>query len=351
MTIPNIFHFINIGPREFNLLHYLSIMSAYTLNKPDAIYLYCEYEQKDNVFWELLKDIITIVKIEPPTEYKGVLLDSYPYKADIIRMQKLIEMGGIYMDLDIISLKPLTCFLDRDIVMGAEACDSPDTTDVRQFKSITNAVILTEPNNPFMKQWFDEMAYNINGKPWAYHAVYLPKLMLERENNYNVWLEPKKTFMPFCFRDNFIFRSEMKHKRYLLNDSYTIHLWENIWKNEYISKLDIEYFNTNNNLFTELFDHYLDNIYDNIDILVDIIQNSYKLGNTEKTTYYGKMYLDLCERYNSKICIDNICMIYKKSDDNICRASRINKQRISNTKINTNRLFRNNTILQAFAEI
>ncbi len=344
MTIPNIFHFINIGPREFNLLHYLSIMSAYKQNNPSKIYIYCDTYQKNNIYWELLKNIVTIVKINPPSFHKGIPLESYHYKADIIRMEKLLEKGGIYMDLDVLSLKPLTCFLDNNIVLGAEMASDSETTDINEFTSITNAVILTESNNKFIKDWFSQIADNLTGKPWAYHAVCLPKNILLKKN-YDVTLVPKKSFMPFCFRYDYIFKQEMKYKRKELVDSYTIHLWENIWKDQYISKLDVGYFNSNNNLLTELFGNYLDDIYNSIDMVVQIIKSSYENGDSEKLYYYGKMYLDLCKRYDSKIDCELIRFIYNANSDALC----CNKNK--HTETETTKKFYKSSVMKALDEI
>lgn len=313
MTIPNIFHFINIGPREFNLVHYLSIMTAYKQNNPTHIYLYCDTIQKNNIYWDMLKNIVTIVEIVPPSYHKGILLKSYHYKADIIRMEKLLEMGGIYMDLDVLSLKPLTNFLDKNIVLGAETATDKNSINITDFESITNAVILSEPNNKFIKDWFSQIGDNLTEKPWAYHAVCLPKEILA-QTEYDVTLEPKTSFMPFCFRDDYIFSTEMKHRREELHKSYTIHLWENIWKDKYISKIDIGYFNAHNNLMTELFGDYLDDIYDNLDNIIKIIRDSYKMDDSEKLYYYGKMYLDLCKRYSSKIDPALIRFIYSANN-------------------------------------
>ena len=194
MTIPNIIHFINIGPREFNLLHFISIYSAYKLNKPDKIYVYCDHKQENNIYYEILKNIVEYEYVQAPTEINGIQLNSYQYKADIIRMNKLIERGGIYMDLDVISLKPLTKFLNYSMVLGSElSLKDPNSTNINDFSSITNAVILTEPDNEFMKEWLRQIPDNIIGKVWAYHAVCLPKKIL-LNNMYNVHLEPQKSF-------------------------------------------------------------------------------------------------------------------------------------------------------------
>jgi hypothetical protein len=287
--IPNIFHFINIGPREFNMMHFLSIYTAYIQNKPDKIYVYVDHEQKNNIYWEILKDIVEYTYITPPTHYNNIELNSYHYKADIIRMEKLIEHGGIYMDLDILSLKPLTHLLGHKLVLGSEASDDPNSIKLEEFKSITNAVIMSEPNNPFIKDWYKEIGNNLVGKPWAYHAVCLPKdMLMNNPGKYDVHLEPSKTFMPFCFRYPYIWDDNQISKKDCLEESYTIHLWENIWSRDYISQLSVSYFKNRTNIMTILFRDNMKILSENKNKIQQIISNCVGKDN-DKALYYMNM--------------------------------------------------------------
>lgn len=297
--IPNIFHFINIGPREFNMMHFMSVYSAYILNKPKKIYVYVDHEQKDNVYWELLKsvDVLEYEFVTVSDSYEGHLLTSYQYKADIIRMQKLIERGGIYMDLDVLSLKPLTKFLEHKIVLGSEMSDDRSSTDVNQFKSITNAVLMTESNNDFMKFWYRNVGDNLVDKPWAYHAVTLPQILLKQLSDTDIYLfnsvhlEPSKTFMPFCFRDPFIWDPLQIDRLTELDESYTVHLWETIWSKDYVSKLNLEYFNNSKCILTQLFKQSIDMLYmqTTVDKIKIIIKNSIANNNKDKVSEYVAM--------------------------------------------------------------
>ncbi len=270
--IPNIFHFINIGPRKLDMIHYLSIVSAHTYNNPDVIYLYCSEPQDGNIYFDCLKEIVTVEYVDMEKYYKmGIETNYYQYLADLIRMEKLIERGGIYMDLDMICLKSLTTFLKYPVVLGSELSTTPDTIDIREFESISNAIIMAEPNNKFIKNWYAKIPEHMSDDNWAYHAVVLPKIMLledlDRQNKlYDVHLEPQKTFVPFCFRDPFIFDNDKKHMISKLENSYTMHLWETIWYNNYLWNIDLGYYPANDNIFTDktkslmeiLFRHILD---------------------------------------------------------------------------------------------
>ena len=252
--IPNIIHFLFFGFTDFEFFHYLAIVTAYNVQKPDKIYLYNQKEPINNKYWLLIKKYVEIVHIDPPTEFKGIKLESYQYKADIVRMEKLLEHGGIYLDIDVLVLKPFHHLLEYNCVVGAESGPS-DTTNINEIGSITNAVLMCEPNHPFIKKWYDSIADNIVGKCWAYHAVCLPKILL-LDNSDNVHIEPKRSFMPFCFRDKYIFNTNDKDRKSELNDSYTIHLWETIWLKPILKHIDYEWMKENDCIFSELFSGY-----------------------------------------------------------------------------------------------
>jgi len=277
-------------------------MSAYELNKPDKIYIYITQEQYNDFFWDILKDIpeIEFEYVEERDEYKGAPLASYQYKADVIRMEKLIERGGVYMDLDILSLKPVTNFLTKKLVVGGESQGDTNSNGLDSVGSVANGVLISEPNNPFIMEWLKRIPDNIVGKPWAYHAVNLPKNILA-EGNYDIHLEPTKSFFPFCFRYHYIFRDNMKDKITELMDSYTIHLWETIWHNDYISKFSVKYFSENDNIFTWLFGKYLRILHDNLPKLDNIIERAHTYNWNKLLLKYCDMYIDLCYRYGDKI--------------------------------------------------
>lgn len=253
--IPNIVHFLFFGFTEFEFFHYLSIRSVYEIQKPDKIYLYNQKEPVNNKYWEKIRSYVEIVKMVPPEDFRGVPLTSYQYKADIVRMEKLLEMGGIYLDIDVLVLKPFHHLLKYKCVVGSESGDS-ETTDIKEMGSITNAVLMAEPNHPFIQKWYDAIADNIIGKPWAYHAVCLPKEILLESDFDTVHVEPKKSFMPFCFRDNFVFDPNKKDRVGELNDSYTIHLWETIWLGPILKHLDEKWIQDNDCIFSDMFSRY-----------------------------------------------------------------------------------------------
>jgi glycosyltransferase involved in cell wall biosynthesis len=214
--IPNYIHFIFFGFTEFTQIHYWSVKSAIAVHPNKLIFLHHTRAPKNNPLWDEITKLVELVYIDPPAELNGHALDSYQYKADVARLEILIKHGGIYMDIDVISLKPFGDLLKKSCVLGIENA---------QGTSISNAVIMAEPNHPFIIEWLKQTGDNLQNKSWAYHGVCLPKIILD-SGEWAVHVEPRESFMPFDFHDEYIFGTTADDR---LANSYTMHLWETIW--------------------------------------------------------------------------------------------------------------------------
>ena len=148
---------------SFNIMRYLAIKSAYDVNKPDNIFFYYCYEPHGE-WWERAKKYITPIKVEAPKEIFGNPIKSYAHQADVIRLQLLIEEGGIYLDSDTLCLKPLTPLLeDGGFVMGQEGNEA----------KLCNAVMLSEKGSEFAKEWLSRYV-DFDDDNWAGHSIELP---------------------------------------------------------------------------------------------------------------------------------------------------------------------------------
>jgi hypothetical protein len=292
MSIPNIIHFLFFGFTEFNIIHYLSILSTRRLNPSATIMLYNEKEPENNIFWNYIKPLTVLVKVTAPTEFRGIPLHSYQYKADIMRLEKLLETGGIYMDIDILSIKSIEPLLThaenlgKECILGIEAGNPYNPLNPTEMGSITNAVIMTKPGQAYIRHWYEETAHNLKDKPWAYHAVCLPKHIIEARPDFveKMIIYPKEFFMPFCFRDGYIFEKNQKHRINELDGTYTMHLWETIWNDSYINKINIRYFFQEDNILVQLFQKYILELpLDNV--LLNLVKEYYHSKNY--TTIYN----------------------------------------------------------------
>ena len=145
--IPNQFHFCYFGGQPFSLVNYLTIASARAVNQPEAMYIYMDKEPAGE-WWDKAKPLVTVVTTPAPDQVFGAPIKHPAHKADVVRLQKLIEHGGIYLDLDVLCVKPFTPLLDNPLVLAEENYRG-------SIVGLCNAVILAEPGANFAKRWLE----------------------------------------------------------------------------------------------------------------------------------------------------------------------------------------------------
>lgn len=120
--IPKIVHFVyglrDPGP-TLDLIHYTAIKSAHDVLKPDKImFHYYHLPVGDN--FERAMPMLTLRQVPMVTKVFGRPVNHYAHRADVVRLQVLEEFGGIYLDLDLISLKSVDHLLDKEFIMAQE---------------------------------------------------------------------------------------------------------------------------------------------------------------------------------------------------------------------------------------
>lgn len=234
--IPNIFHLCygmaeDFGGKPFSLVHYMAIKSAYETNKPDKMYFYYKYEPKGE-WWEKSLPMIEKVLIEPPDEIFGNKLYHVAHKADVVRLNALIENGGIYLDLDTITKKSFLPLLNNKFVIGRQGR--------WRNMGLCNAVMMAEKNSEFLKLWlssYDTFRSKGKDKFWAEHSVKLPSILAKKHPEL-LQIEPYNSFhypvyYPLSLKKIFVQCNDYK-------DAYCHHLWEGGSWDKYLSKLNVK---------------------------------------------------------------------------------------------------------------
>lgn len=159
--IPNIFHFIYVGGRPFSFIHYLAVLTAWKVNRPEVIYFH-HTQLPTGHWWELARPMLTLHAVEPATEVYGNPVIQLAHQADVIRLRMLREFGGIYLDLDVISINPLKPFMQESCVMGIES-----------GTGLCNAVIMAQKDAVFLERW--QQSYrDFRADLWNQHSVVVP---------------------------------------------------------------------------------------------------------------------------------------------------------------------------------
>jgi len=207
---------------EFMFAYYVAVYSAYKLNNPDKIYFYYHHEPF-GPWYTKLKEIPNIIfeKVDIPTHIGNKPILHVAHKADIIRMEKLLERGGIYMDIDTISVRPYTHLLGNDVVLGKEKEDG-----------ICNAVMLTKPNSEFFTLWYSSYESEFKSDGWNEASIKLPKKLANQYPTKLTLLEEDVFFLPSWDETDKIFKESYD----IPDNLITLHLWESFSK-EYLDNI------------------------------------------------------------------------------------------------------------------
>ena len=165
-VIPEIIHFIWIypahTPMEFH--HMICVLAAVKNIKPRGVILW-KTSKPVGRWWQFVRQIVPHMALWDLKE-TGVLngknISRPEHRSDIARLDILIKHGGIYIDFDLIVLKPLNAFYAYDVTMGAE---SPHL--------LGSGLILSRKNATFLQIWRESYS-SFNGNIWNYHSTKKP---------------------------------------------------------------------------------------------------------------------------------------------------------------------------------
>jgi len=281
--IPNTIHFV-FGlveqKEEFNLYRYIAIKSAFEVNKPDVLYFHYIYEPC-GYWWEKIKPLLTLNKVNPIDEIFGNKVCHYSHMADIIRLQKLHEYGGIYLDIDTICLTSFSNLLCYDCVFGEQKDINSD-----EIYGLCNAVILSIPNSSFIKKILDSyQSFRSKGrdKYWDEHSVIVPYQLSKKFPSELEIIDKNAFFYPLWNNITEILFSEnfdiMEYKK-IIKNNYCIHLWDT-YSYDYLKELTVEKILTQPTIYNILSRKFVQNT-----ISILILTNNNENGNEQNLESY-----------------------------------------------------------------
>lgn len=179
--VPPLVHFIfglsdDPEQRRFSYAHYLAVCAAHTHLQPSTLLLHYSHAPT-GVWWEAAVGMLSLRRVKVPRAVFGRPLTHAAHRADVLRLQLLIQFGGIYLDLDVITLRsfaPLIPLLtpEASFLIGREG--HPDHGG---FHGLCNAVLIARPNASFARRWLEQYAAfgsSSAGDEWAGLSVHFP---------------------------------------------------------------------------------------------------------------------------------------------------------------------------------
>ena len=242
--IPNIFHFVYINERPWKLHHYLSVKSAVVRSGAEKVVIWLD-EEPEGEYWDKTKELVEIAKVKPPTEIFGVPITQPAHKSDVIRLQVLIEHGGIYADTDVIVMKPFTDLLDNSFVMGHQAQGGSE--------GLCPATMLSEKDSVFAKSWLIGFKYAFKGGPpgsdtWCTHSVKLPAYLANTMQEHITIADHEAFFWPLYHQEHM---KVLFEKNLRFPNAYSHHLWESSGR-QYLDEMTEEKIKTEDTTFTNI---------------------------------------------------------------------------------------------------
>ena len=233
--IPAVFHFVfGLQPqkRAFPLLNYLCLRSCIEVNRPGKVYLYYQHEPHGH-YWDLIKDELTLVRVGAVplvTQFayrdRAVRHYRYAHHADFIRLEKLLERGGVYSDMDTIFVNPLPDRLfDKPFVLGREQ-DVYSQRAGRLLPSLCNAFIMSRRDSEFGWRWLKRMESEFDGS-WSGHSGFLPRRLSEEHPAW-IQVEPSRSFYRHACTPAGI-QTLFEECDTDFEGVYNMHLWHHMW--------------------------------------------------------------------------------------------------------------------------
>ncbi len=242
--VPRHFHFV-FGLREqvepFHLAHYLCLESCRRVNQPEKIFFHYRH-LPTGPWWERIAPHLTLRPVQQvPLGFvaqryqdseEGRLIArlglSYAHEADFIRLDALIQAGGVYADMDTLFIAPYPDDLYRHPCVLGEEAPNPGVLGVDE-PSLCNAVILAEPGASFLTEWLHK-ARDVFDGTWSRHSC-RAATDLWRARPGALHVAPHRQFYRFGGSRTGL-QSLLKEHQTRLDGVCSIHLWAHLWWSE-----------------------------------------------------------------------------------------------------------------------
>lgn len=235
--IPRQFHFVfglRERPEPLHLVFYLSLESCRRLHPGAPIFLHCHH-LPFGPYWDLIRHTpeLRVVPVNPDPfiasyryAHRGMNRYRYAHHADVVRLDALVEHGGIYADIDTLFLKPMpAAMLRHPFVIGREDDVLCHRTG-RLQPSLCNALLASRQGAPFAIHWRQQLYEAFDGS-WSNHSGFLAYALSQRHPD-QVHVEQPRTFYRHGFRPAGV-RMLMEGRDYDFDGMVSMHLWSHLW--------------------------------------------------------------------------------------------------------------------------
>jgi mannosyltransferase OCH1-like enzyme len=203
--IPKIIHYIWLGPNPKPSLAEICILSWREKN-PD--YEVIEWNENN----------LDLKKLCAENRFFSECLKRkmWAFMADYIRLKILYEIGGIYLDTDMLVLKPLDIFLENEAFAGVENAQNEISCGIMGF--VKGSALVKSVLDFYQRKIWEKAIWTIP-QVLTYvveNAVDIPGLKIY----------DREYFYPFPYKQSFSISC-------ITENSYTIHWWAGSWSRKF----------------------------------------------------------------------------------------------------------------------
>lgn len=208
-------HFISTDS-NFPYTYYLGILSALKTQNVTKVHFWCTVEPKGPYF-KFIRDQLVLHKLDQPN-LKALEGKDRKFKAahikDYLLWGILYEYGGLYLDLDTLSIKDITYLMDDREIVAPLRVKSLETHPW----PLESAILMVKPKSSIIKsvKQFAEAKVKEEEMAWA-DMAYIPLSTIALEHLEKVRILSKDTCIPYC-------GGEVLYNMELPVDTHILHL-------------------------------------------------------------------------------------------------------------------------------
>ena len=172
-----------------------------------------------------IKDASEILPVDKIFKYK--YYDTYSGFANLFRYALLLKNGGYWTDLDIVCLRPFD--FEHDYIFAGQRI--PDEDSIK----VNNCIIKSPPHSPIMEYCYSRASKkNPSDLKWGQTG---PVLLTEAVLKYELqsFVAVPDTFCPIDWW-NWKNAIDMPYNPIIFENSFAIHLWNEMWRRNKINK-------------------------------------------------------------------------------------------------------------------
>ncbi|KAL4229573.1 hypothetical protein ACF0H5_012612 [Mactra antiquata] len=164
LPVPNIVHYVWFGTKKLGYFNFLSLMSSIRFQRPCLILIHgptLPHGEYWDFIYKFYPNILHVYR-ESPTVVFNNTLRFKEHASDVMRIEALINYGGIYLDFDEVILRPLDTLRQYNHTQGHELSFT-----------MGSQLVMSRKNATFLQLWYQSYRDNYR-KIWAYNALWVP---------------------------------------------------------------------------------------------------------------------------------------------------------------------------------